>query len=124
MRAWAILGLAVLPACEPAGTLPGMAAATPRAHSGAPRLVELARAAPPSGHRALVVVYPRTACSGSASTVFMDRRGRFLGAVGPGTAALLTVPRDLDALVAVSSVEVSAPLGRWGAVDEIAVPPL
>lgn len=109
--------------CAASGTLPGMVEASPRLHDREPSLVELARAAPPSDHRVLLVVYPRTACSASASTIFMDRAGTFIGAVAPGTAALLSVPKRLRTLVAVSSVEVSAPLHTWSSIEETPVPP-
>jgi len=100
-----------------------MAPREARAHDADPSLLELARVAPPAEHRALLVVYVRTACSGSASTVFMDEQGDFMGAVSPGTAALIDVPASLRTLVAVSSVEVSAPFRAWAIADEVRVPP-
>lgn len=74
--------------------------------------------------RALVVVYPRSACSGSASAVLVDEHGRFLGAVVPGGAALLNIPSGLGTITAFSSVEVTAPAGSWFATERVAVPPL
>ncbi len=78
---------------------------------------------PAVGRRALLVVFPRTACAGSARTVFMDPSGTFLGAVGPGEGALLSIPEARPKVLAVSSVEVTASVGSWFYVDEIAVPP-
>ena len=99
-----------------------MAPVSARVHDAEPSFMELARAAPKTGHRALLVVYPRTACAGSASTVFMDEEGTFIGAVAPGTAALLDVPNGVRKVVAVSSVEVSAPLRTWSLADDVALP--
>jgi hypothetical protein len=103
---------------------PGMREAQLRPHSADPSLVELARVDGSPNERPLLVIYPRSACSGSASGVLVDDRGHFLGAIAPGTAALLSIPADLDAITAFSSVEVTAPAGAWFATDRIAVPPL
>ncbi len=84
---------------------------------------ELARVDPRANERALAVVFPRTACSGSASGVVVDDRGRFLGAVAPGTAALLTIPAPLSSLTIFSSVEVTAPVGVWHLAERVTVPP-
>jgi hypothetical protein len=109
-----------LAACH-VGAPPGMALSAPRPHAEDSTLVELARV---EAQRALLVVYPRDACSGSASTVLMDEHGRFLGAIAPGTAALLDVPASASTLVAVSAVEVAAPRGLPVYVDDVSVPPL
>lgn len=109
--------------CAPSALPPGMAARAPRVHEPDPSLLELARLQPSRGGRALLVVYPRTACSGSARTVFVDDRGAFLGAIGPGTAALLDVPARSRAVFALSSVEVTAPPRSWAGLEEVAVPP-
>lgn len=96
---------------------------SPHEHARDPSLVELARGEPRSGERALLVLFPRTACSGSASGVVVDDRGRFLGAIAPGTAALLNVPADIASVAIFSSVEVTAPVGTWHDAKRIALPP-
>jgi len=93
-----------------------------REHAADPSLVELARVEGKDGERALLVVYPRSACSGSASGVLVDNHGHFLGAVAPGNAALIRVPADQRTVTSFSSAEVTAPAGAWFATDEIAVP--
>jgi hypothetical protein len=108
-------------ACAPA--MEGMALQPARPHSLEPSLDELARTVVPEGKRALLVVYPRSACSGSARMVFVDDEGTFFGAVGPGQAALLTVPSRLEHVVAISNVEVTAPVGAWFYVDEVHLAP-
>jgi hypothetical protein len=105
-------------ASEPA---PVMAPRAPQP-SVSPSLVEVARAEPAPGQRALLVAYPKTACSGSARTVFMDEKGTFFGALAPGQATLLTFPAATRTLVAVSSVEISAPTRTTFTFVEIDVP--
>lgn len=95
---------------------------SPRDHALDPALVELARGEPSAGERALLVVFPRSACSGSASSIVVDERGRFLGAVAPGTAALLTLPASVTTVAIFSSVEVTAPVGTWHDAKRISVP--
>lgn len=104
------------------GRAPGMRDARPRPHPAAPSLIELARVEGKADERALLVVHPRTARSGSASAVVVDDQGRFLGAIAPGTASLLSVPAGARKLVVFSSVEVTAPVGAWFKTDEIAAP--
>jgi hypothetical protein len=126
MRARALAAaaaVAVTTGCVGTAATPGMAGREARPHEPDPRLLELARVTAPLEHRALLVVYPRTACSGSASVVLLDEAGGFQGALSPGTAALLEVPVTARALVVVSSVEVSAPPRAWAASDEVTVPP-
>jgi hypothetical protein len=120
----ALVGLAGLAGCIPSGNAgpPGMRFTSPREHARDPSLVELARGEPGPGERALLVVFPRTACSGSASGVVVDERGRFLGAIAPGTAALLNVPADVAKVAVFSSVEVTAPVGTWHDAKRIALP--
>ena len=77
---------------------------------------------PAPGQRALLVVYPREACSGPARAVFMDAEGGFIGAVGPGEAALLSIPVKTTTVLSFSSVELTAYSGSWSAVDAIEVP--
>ena len=108
----------------PSRPAPGMRETQLRAHPADPSLVELARHEGRSEERPLLVVYPRTACSGSASGVLVDEQGRFLGAIAPGTASLLSVPAGLRTVTAFSSVEVTAYVGAWYATDEVNVPAL
>lgn len=124
MRLVSSLALLVSAAsCLPSasGTNPGMAQRPRRPYAADATLDELARLEVANGQRPLLVVYPRSACSGSAKAVFVDRSGRFLGAVGPGQAALFGVPSG-GGLLAFSSVELTSPLGRWFAIDEIEPP--
>lgn len=121
-RGIAFAVLAFASGCASAGASPGMRAETPRAHSA--ELDELARLQPAEGARVLLVVYPRTACSGSASTVLVTPgAGRFVGSVAPGTAALVEVPPNVRELVAISTVELDAQPGMWSVADHVRVPP-
>ncbi len=109
--------------CVAPADAPGMVARAPTVHTEDGRYLELARTAPRSeSTRVLLVVFPRSACSGSASTVLVDRDGRFVGAVAPGTATLLELPSATASLVAVSSVELEAPVGMSSFVDEVPLP--
>ena len=101
---------------------PGMREAKLREHPADPSLLELARVEAQDVERALLVVYPRDACSGSASGVLVDEHGRYLGAIAPGTASLLSVPARLRTLHVFSSVEVTAPMGAWFSTEVVAVP--
>lgn len=83
---------------------------------------EVARVDPRESDRALLVVYPKTPCSGSARMVVLDDSGNFYGAVGPGEAALLEVPKNRRELVVVSNVEISAAPRTWFFVDRVDVP--
>jgi hypothetical protein len=87
-------------------------------------LVEVARVEPPPGHRSLLVAYPRTPCSATARTVFMDGDGTFYGAVAPGEATLLTLPVGTRTLLAVSSVEIHASPRTRLSFHEVDVPAL
>ncbi|MDF2694300.1 MAG: hypothetical protein K0S65_2683 [Labilithrix sp.] len=78
---------------------------------------------PSADHHALLVVYPRSACSGSARTLFVDAKGTFYGAVAPGEAALLSVPNATRRLLTVSSVEITSPVGTWFVYDEVRIDP-
>lgn len=100
-----------------------MVATAPHPHQENAAFDELARTEPQVAHRALLVVYPKSACSGSARLVLMDGAGRFHGAVGPGEASLLEVPEAASTLVAVSSVEIDAQPGTWHFSEVVAVPP-
>jgi hypothetical protein len=102
---------------------PGMREAQLRAHPADPSLLELARVEGKDDERPLLVVYPRDACSGSASGVLVDDRGHYLGAIAPGTASLLSIPARLRTIHVFSSVEVTAPAGAWFSTDVVAVPP-
>lgn len=100
-----------------------MAIQARRPHALEPSLDELARVDPETDQRALLVVFPKTACSATARTVFMDADGRFYGAVAPGEGALLRIPARSKKLVVVSSVEVTADVGTWSFSDEVTIPP-
>lgn len=100
-----------------------MVAQVRRPHAVEPALDELTHLDGVEGRRALLVVYPRSACSGSARMVIVDSGGTFFGSVGPGEAALLSVPSSSRSVIALSSVEVTAPLGVWSGYNEIALGP-
>lgn len=113
--------VALAAACVPSPREPGTSVRSPRPHTPDSTLVELARAEPTRDQRALLVVYPRSACSGSARTVILDGAGTFLGAVGPGEAALLSVATDVRTVFIVSSVEITAPVGTSFILAEVPV---
>lgn len=120
----ALVGMAVAVAlgCSPGAPPPGMVTKLARPLPSDPSLLELARAEPTRDERALLVVHPRTACSGSASMVLIDEDGRFVGAVPPGAAALLRVPRAAARLRMFSSVELTAATGSWFVASDVDVP--
>lgn len=109
--------------CAPPGPPPGMALQSRRPHALDTSLDELARVEPAPDQRALLVVFPKTACSASARTLFMDGNGTFYGGVGPGEAALLSVPANVKRLYVMSSIEVTADVGAWSYFDEVTIPP-
>ncbi|HEY8075103.1 MAG TPA: hypothetical protein VIF62_13360 [Labilithrix sp.] len=113
--------LAGIAACVPV-RVDGMADRLERPHAEDAELVELARVEPAADERALLVVFPRAACSGSARMVFVDARGDFVGAVAPGDAAIVTVRQDVRALVAISSIEITAPVGLFAITDVVPMP--
>lgn len=108
--------------CMPPARAPGMGEALPRAHDATS--VELARVESRPDRRPLLVVYPRTACAGSASTVLLDEQGAFVGAIPPGGASLLSIPIETKTLTAMSSVEVTAARSSWTYAQSVEVPPL
>lgn len=116
------LALVLIAGCAQGSPMPGMASRAKEPSRIDPRLEELARVSPAVDERALLVVHPRAACSGSARTVFVDANGRFYGSIAAGEAALLRLPLKTRKLFAFSSVEVTANPGAWSAVDEIDVP--
>ncbi|AKU94306.1 hypothetical protein AKJ09_00970 [Labilithrix luteola] len=77
----------------------------------------------PPSMRALLVAYPPDPCASTASVVLLDGRGRFIGAVAPGTATLLAVPALTRTLHAISSDELTAPVGSSVVRDVVVVPP-
>ena len=105
--------------CALGGPPHGMTRTTPRVHDADTSLLELSRAVPREGERALLVVYPRDACSGSASGIVVDERGHFLGAVAPGTAALLRIPEATRRVAVFSSVELGTFDRAQAFVDEV-----
>lgn len=109
--------------CNLQATPPGMSPTGGNVHAGDPSLVELARVEGVEGQRPLLVVYPESPCSASASGVLLGADGRFLGAVAPGTGALISVPSSERTVTVISSVEVTAPRGVWYSVDEVRLPP-
>ena len=109
--------------CVPTRPPPGMVVQVAQPHAPDPTLLELSRTEPRVQERSLLVVHPRTACSGSAGMVFLDDRGSFLGAVPPGSAALLRVPQEARSLRVFSSVEVTASKGSWYLATDVAIPP-
>lgn len=94
----------------------------PREHDRDASLLELARVDPRADERSLLVLYPESACSGAASAVLVDDEGRFIGAVAPGTAALLRVPTERPEVTVFSSVEVTAPVGMWHDARHVRLP--
>jgi hypothetical protein len=94
----ALLAAALASACA-APSVPGMA------------LVPSSGAS--SGPGALLVAFPKSACTGAASAVFLDDKGGFVGAVAPGTATYLAFPEEATRLFVVSSQDVTAAKGMW-----------
>lgn len=99
------------------GCTPAPAGMAP--HSAAP---DQARVQPGRGERALLVAYPRSACSGSARIVLLDADAHFVGAVGPGEAALLVVKQNTHHLFAMSAVDVTSAPGTWSTYQTLHVP--
>jgi len=76
-----------------------------------------------SGPGSMLVAFPTTACTGTASAVFLDEKGGFVGAVAPGTATYLAFPDEATRLFVVSSQDVNAAKGTWFRRHEVARPP-
>ena len=76
-----------------------------------------------SGPGSMLVAFPITACTGTASAVFIDDKGGFVGAVAPGTATYLAFPEEATHLFAVSSQDVTAQKGTWYRRHDITRPP-
>ena len=123
MRRWFFVLAAVSCGCTPP-LAPGMVPVVRRPRADDVQLDEVARATPKEGARPLLVVHRREACSASAPVFLVDRRGTFYGAVGPGQAALITLPRDLARLEVLSSVDITAPLHSFSVGGDVAIPRL
>ncbi len=96
-----------------AGSAPGMVVSSHHLTSAsvAPSVPMTSPAtAQPTDDVTLLVAFPVTACTGTESAVFIDERGRFVGAVSPGTAASLRVARGAQHLFVVGSADVTAPV--------------
>jgi hypothetical protein len=119
LRSWPLI---LLGACAPA-PLQGMQPHPVVVLPEDPTLIELSRIQPAPGHRALLVVHPRHACSGSAATVIVDDRGEFVGAFAPGTAALVDVRSSSRSVRLFSSVELTAPTASRSDVEAIELAP-
>jgi hypothetical protein len=117
-----VLAPLLVAGCFPEVRTPGMTPFTPRPHDATTD--EVARVEPGVDRRPLLVVYPRTACSGSASTVILDDEGVFVGAIPPGGAALLVIPASAKTLTTMSSVEVTAAVSSWTFSQTVDVPDL
>jgi len=121
-----LLTLAALAALSGAACIPAAQAGMadqPRRPSPDDALVdEVARVEPRGADRALLVVYPKTACSGSARMVVLDDSGNFYGAIGPGEAALLEIPKARREIIVVSNVEITSAPRTWFYADRLDVP--
>ena len=76
-----------------------------------------------SGPGSMLVAFPTTACTGTASAVFLDDKGGFVGAVAPGTATYLAFPEEATHLYVVSSQDVTAAKGTWFRRHDVTRPP-
>jgi hypothetical protein len=89
----------------------------------APGMVLVPYSGTSSGPGSMLVAFPTTACTGTASAVFLDEKGAFVGAVAPGTATYLAFPEEATHLFVVSSPDVTAPKGTWFRRHEVKRPP-
>ncbi len=76
-----------------------------------------------SGPGSMLVAFPTSPCTGTASAVFLDDKGGFVGAVAPGTATYLAFPEDATHLFVVSSQDVAAAKGTWFRRHDVTRPP-
>lgn len=76
-----------------------------------------------SGPGALLVAFPMTACAGKDSAVFLDDKGGFVAAVGPGTATYLAFPDEATRLFVVTTRDVAAKPGTTFRRHELPRPP-
>ena len=104
-----LLSLALYASACAAPSAPGMAVVTSSGTS--------------SGPGSMLVAFPRSACTGTASAVFLDDKGGFVGAVAPGTATYLAFPEEATHLFVVSSQDVTAPKGTWYRRHDVTRPP-
>jgi hypothetical protein len=91
----------------------GSALASACAAPSAPGMALVPSSGASSGPGALLVAFPKSACTGAASAVFLDDKGGFVGAVAPGTATYLAFPEEATRLFVVSSQDVTAAKGMW-----------
>ena len=89
----------------------------------APGMVLVPYSGTSSGPGSMLVAFPTTACTGTASAVFLDEKGGFVGAVAPGTATYLAFPEEATRLFVVTSQDVNAAKGTWFRRHEVARPP-
>ena len=94
--------------CAPAPNAPGMAIVASSGTTSAPG--------------SMLVAFPKTACTGTDSAVFIDEKGTFVASVAPGTATYLAFPPEVSRLLVVSSRDVLAPRGAWFRRHEVAAP--
>lgn len=88
----------------------------------APGMAIVASSSTTSGPGLMLVAFPKTACTGTDSAVFIDDKGAFVASVAPGTATYLSFPDEVTRLYVVSSRDVLAPKGAWFRRHEIAAP--
>ena len=98
---------------------PSLAATTALSSSGcsstpnAPGMVVVASSGTSSSPGSMLVAFPKSACTGTDSAVFIDEKGGFIGAVAPGTATYVAFPPGASRLFVVSSRDVTAARGTW-----------
>jgi hypothetical protein len=100
-----------------------LASASGCAGPSAPGMVLVTSSGTSSGPGSMLVAFPVTACTGTASAVFLDDKGGFVGAVAPGTATYLAFPEEATHLFVVSSQDVTAPKGTWYRRHDVTRPP-
>jgi hypothetical protein len=94
-------------------------ASTPQAPPG---MTVVASSGTTSTPGSMLVAYPKTACTGTDSAVFLDEKGAFIGAVAPGTATYVAFPAGATKLWMVSSRDVVANPGAWFRRHEVRAP--
>jgi hypothetical protein len=102
------LAVGVVGACASAPSAPGMAVVSSSSGASTPG--------------SMLVAFPKTACTGTDSAVFLDEKGAFVASVAPGTATYLAFPQEAAHLFVVSSKDVNAEPGAWFRRHEITRP--
>ena len=100
----------------------GAASSSCASGPNAPGMAVVASSGASSGPGSMLVAFPKTACTGTDTAVFMDDKGAFIGSVAPGTATYVAFPPEATRIFVVAGTDITANRGAWFRRHEIAAP--